>query len=386
MKCWPGFRVFLGFVPFLSGCGDPGQHAFSGVPRDSAGVRIVDLPSSPGEGTITELTIDLLWTPAAGLEIGDLSDIAPVPGLGVLLLDELAVNITVLSSSGDLLTVFGRPGQGPGEFDPQGLRRFVTTDSSVFVPDLFLQRLTEFTLDGEVLGTQGFPFSPVYAVDWRSHPRGGLAFRAYEQFGDQIIRLVGETADTILSIPISNDFPGRTLWDITLDGDVVLARSDQAVVELRREGTEKPVWQARWADSPEELGEEAIDHLKSLVTENILRQTPSISAELLEQNLALIQYPDRAPVLAGILAAPNGDVWVRRAKAVRAMGLDALLIGSVDGYGGRDWDVLNQEGLLKTRMRLPERFTPCRFIGDWIYGILADELGIEAAARVRVSF
>jgi hypothetical protein len=66
------------------------------------------------------------------------------------------------------------------------------------------------------------------------------------------------------------------------------------------------------------------------------------------------------------------------------MDRDALLVGSVDGCGGRDWDVLSSEGFLKARVRLPEGFTPRRFYGEWMYGILADELGIEAAARMSV--
>ena len=383
--------LMMVFLALLAGCDTPARESSAGVARDSAGVRIIELPSSVGGETVTELAIDPSWTPSAGLEIGDLGDIDLIPDHGILLLDELAVNISVLSSSGELLAVIGREGQGPGEFDPQGLSRIVATDSSVIVPDLFLQRITEFSLDGEVLEIRPFPLSPVYAVDWRSHPRGGLTFRAFEQFGDQIIRVFGERADTILSIPVSNNYPNlllppTALWDLTEDGDVLLGRSDRGAVELRRGGGGELLWRAQWVSPAEEMGEDGVAHLENLVTENILRETPQISAELLAQNLALIQYPDKAPVLAGILAAPGGDVWVRRAKPVRAMGREALLVGSVDGYGGPDWDVLDPEGFLKARVRLPEGFTPRRFFGEWIYGILADDLGVERAARVRVSF
>ncbi|MFC1790868.1 hypothetical protein ACFL0I_00155 [Gemmatimonadota bacterium] len=390
MKCGPGLGLVLASLALLAGCDDPGGQSSAGVARDSAGVRIVDLPLRSMDEPVAELTIDPSWTPSAGLEIGDLSDIDLVPGRGILLLDELAVNVTVLSESGDLLAVIGRTGQGPGEFDPQGLRGMVATDSSVFVPDLFLQRLTEFTLAGEVLGIQTFPYTPVYAVDWRSHPGGGLVFRALEQFGDQIIRWVGETVDTILSVPISNEstnllLPPSALWDLTDEGDVLLGRSDRGAVELRREGTGEMVWRAQWADQARELEDDAVAHLEDLVRETILRETPQISAELLAQNLAMIEYPTSAPLLAGIMAAPGGDVWVRRARPVGEMGPEALLIGSVDGYGSRVWDVLDSGGFFKARVRLPEGFTPRRFLGEWAYGILADELGIETAARVRVS-
>lgn len=385
-----GSTIVVALLSILLGCADAGEPSSAGTVQDSAGIRIIDLPESMAGVQEVDLTVDPSWTPAAGIELGDLGDVDVVQGRGVLLLDELAVNIRVLSNSGDLLAVMGRDGQGPGEFDPQGLSRIVTTDSSVIVPDLFLQRLTEFALDGEVLGTHPFPLPAVYAVDWRSFPGGGLAFRAYEQFGDQIIRMVGETVDTIFSSPLSNDFwglllPPQLLWDLSTDGDLVLARSDQGTVDLRREGMEQPVWRARWADPAEGLREEDVSHLEDLLTENILRESPDISPELLAQNLATITYPDQAPKLAGILAAPNGDVWVQRAKPVREMGVKVLLIGSVEGYGGRHWEVLDPDGFLKARVRLPESFTPRRFSGEWIYGILEDELGVETAARVKVS-
>lgn len=146
--CGVGIWSIVVLLTLLLGCDSPGQEPSYGVARDSAGVRIVELPTWPADGPVTELSLDPSWAPSAGLEIGDLGDIDVVPGVGVLLLDELAVNVTVLSDAGDLLKVIGRAGQGPGEFDPQGLRTVVATDSSVFVPDLFLQRLTEFSFDG----------------------------------------------------------------------------------------------------------------------------------------------------------------------------------------------------------------------------------------------
>jgi len=373
---------------FVGACDGGREAPYVGVARDSAGVRIVELPPmAPGE-TVEDLVIDSAWTPASDIQIGDLSDIAVVADRGVLLLDVLALNVTFLSHSGEVLGVIGREGQGPGEFDPQGLGRIVCTDSSVFVPDLFLQRLTEFSLDGEVLGTRAFPLSPVYAVDWRAHPAGGLAFRAFEQFGDQIIRLDGEVLDTLYSSRVSNDFSNLllapvTLWDLAETGDVYFGRSDRAAVELHRQGTGELVWRARWPVSDDVLGDGDVGHLEDLVRENILRQSPQISAEALAGNLSLIQYPERLPVLAGILAAPGGDVWVRRARPVREMDREALRVGSAAGFGAQEWDVLDGEGFLRDRVRFPSGFTPRKFHGQWIYGILADEMGVEVPARVR---
>jgi len=343
------------------------------------------------DGDEAELLVDPSWTPAAGLEIGNLIDIDVVPDRGVLLLDELAGNVSFISDFGEVLAVIGRDGEGPGEFNPGGLTQLIATDSSVFVPDLFLQRLTEFDLNGKVLDLRSYPLSPVYAVDWRGHPDGGLAFRAFEQFGDQIIRLSRERVDTILSLQVSNDYANLllspiTVWALTQDGDVAVARTDRSEVELRRGGTGEVVWRAQWASAAEELDEAAIAHLEGLVRERILRDTPDISGDVLAGNLASIQYPEKAPVVAGLFVSSTGNIWVRRAKPVREMGMESLRVGSAAAYGGRYWDVLTPEGLLEARVRLPARFTPRRFSGGWIYGILADELGVETVARVETRY
>jgi len=365
---WEITAVLACFLHFTA-CVDSGPHPPAGVVRDSAGIRLIELPPFPTLETELVLAIDSSWAPAEGLEIGRLTDIAVAPGDRVLLLDELESKITVLSTTGEVEAVFGRTGEGPGEFNGRGLRNLVTTDSSVLVPDLHLQRITEFSFSGEVLAITTFPLSPVYAVDWRRHPGGGLAFRALEQTGDLLIRMVGDEVDTLFTLPITNDTPNlllapQALWDLTPEGHFVVGRSDQPLVEFRAEGLGTPIWIARRSDLGDELGEDARLHLEGLVTESARRQSPGASAEELAQMLAFVQYPDRAPVFAGIFSAPGGDIWVRHAQPVRSMGLEAMRVGSSEAFGGPDWDVLNSDGLLRARVRLPEGFTPRRFWGS----------------------
>jgi hypothetical protein len=382
--------IILG-VLLLSACEVPNREPQNGMERDSAGVRILELPDAEAGVRTYEFSVDPSWDPASGLEIGDLLDIDLTPDGGILLLDELAGTILLVSESGEVLASIGHEGEGPGEFNPQGLSQVIATDSSVFVPDLFLQRLTEFQLDGEVLGMETFPFSPVYAVDWRRHPDGSLVFRAFEQFGDGVIRVGGERVDTLLYLSESNDFGNLllapiTLWDIGINGNPVVARTNRAAVEARRAGTGQLLWRAQWPQAVEEVDEIAVNRLEGFVRDRILRDAPGISAELLAQNLASIEYPTESPVLAGLLSAENGDLWVRRAKPVHLMGPECLQVGSAEAYGGSEWDVLTPIGFLKARVRLPDGFSPRRFRGEWIYGILADEMGIETVARVGVSF
>lgn len=373
---------------FFAGCEAQRRNSTGGVARDSAGIRIVDL-LNPGIGQPeVELKIDSTWDPADGLEIGNLIDIDVVPDRGILLLDELAGTVFFISDSGEPLASLGRDGEGPGEFNPQGLSQIIKTDSSVFVPDLFLQRLTEFDFDGGVLEIRDFPLSPVYAVDWREYPGGSLAFRAFEQLGDQIIRMSGEAVDTILSLPVSNDYVNLllspiTVWAVTEGGDIAVARTDQAAVELRRGISGEVVWRAEWEQPNVEIDEADVAHLEDLVRERVLRDTPDISGDALAGNLALIQYPEKAPAIAGLLVSPAGNIWVRRAKSVQSMDIESLQVGSAEAYGGQYWDVLNPEGFWEARVMLPARFAPRRFSGGWIYGILADEMGVETVARVE---
>ena len=391
MRVGPRIGLLLLASGLIVACEAHPRESTVGAARDSAGIRIVDLPDLGANLPEKELEVDPNWNPAEGLEIGDLIDLEVVPGRGILLLDELAETISFISETGDVLASIGRSGEGPGEFHPQGLSQVIATDSSVFVPDLFLQRITEFDLSGNVLEIRGFPLSPVYAVDWRAFPGGALAFRVFEQFGDQIIRLSDGSADTILSLQASNDHVNLllspiTVWALTADGDIAVARTDAAAVELRRGGTEEVVWRAQWEQPAARLDEADVAHLEHLVRESVIRDTPDITGEALAGNLAMIEYPENAPKTAGLLVSPAGNIWVRRGKPVQEMDMGSLRVGSAEAYGGRSWDVLTPEGYWEARVRLPERFTPRRFSGGWIYGILADEMGVETVARVQTGY
>lgn len=387
-----GLRPAIGLscALLLCACQRPDEVSRTGTERDSAGVRIIELPGAEALVPSYELALDPYWNPAAGLETGDLLDIAVAPNGGVILLDELAEAIILVSESGEVLTRIGRQGEGPGEFNPQGLSQVIATDSSIFVPDLFLQRLTEFSLDGRVLGMRAFPLSPVYAVDWRKHPQGSLVFRAFEQFGDRLIRWEGEGVDTLLSLSDSNDngnllLPPITIWALGIHGNLVAARSNRAAVEFREAGSGALLWRAQWSWTAAEVGEADVRRLEGLVRDQILRDAPNISPELMARNMASIEYPTEAPVLAGLMVAENGDIWVRKAKPVQAMGRECLQVGTAEAYGGPDWEVLTPAGLLKARVTLPDGFSPRRFHGGWLYGILADDLGMETVARVEVN-
>lgn len=370
-------------LTLLLGCIGSAEPGSGGAVRDSAGVRVIDLP--PGEG-LAELHVDETWGPPPGLELGDLVDVAVAPDGRVALLDGLAARATVLSPGGAVLATFGRPGSGPGELRAGGLRDLVVTDSSVLVPDLPHQRLPEFSVDGQVLGVLPFPGPGIYAVDWRAHPGGGLAFRALDPGGDRLLRWRGDAFDTLFVFEGAGTTPNRILpptplWDVGSEDRLVIGRSDGGSLELRAPDAG---WIAHLPTSARELTDAERSHLRDLVVQSVEREG-GLGGMSLDEVLARVSLPDRAPVMAGLRHAPDGSVWVRLAQGVLDMGLEALRVGRADGFGGRDWLILGPDGLLLQRIRFPPGFAPRSFSDGWAYGIRTDSLGIQTPARVRVA-
>ncbi len=381
--------IVLAMGLLLTSCSGVDIPEYPGTVLDSAGISLIDLPSDSEVGPILALTIDSAWAGTRELDIAKISDAAVGPRDQVLVLDGKAARVHIRSSSNGSWIPFGRPGEGRGEFSSRGLLgNLVLTDSSFLVPDLDLQRITDSSFEGTVLGVRPYPFM-VYAVDWRSHPDGGLVFRALDPGGDHLIRWVDDQVDTLYSFSIVVDHPNlllppSALWDLTGDGRLVSGRSDQGMVILHEYRVDTPNWIARWPISGSVLGSEQEAHLLDLVVESVRVNQPGCTEETLEAARAATAFAERTPVLAGILTSPDGEVWVRRAKAVLAMDLEALRVGSAAGFGGGRWDVLSEEGLLRAQVQLPTGFSPLRISGPWLYAVQANKGEGDTLVRVRI--
>lgn len=370
----------------LCGCNGREGPVPGGTIRDSAGIRVLELPA-PDPGAPRRLALDPGWTPAGRLELGPEVALDVARGGRVVLLDGSAARVIVLSSSGTAEASFGRRGEGPGELDPRILRWVVATDSSVVVPDLYQQRVSEFTLDGRFLAVRSLPVaagSAVYAVDWRRHPQGGLVYRVLDEEGDLLVRWRDDRLDTLFVFEPAGVAPNTLLepvpvWDVTADGALLLGRSDRGTVTLARD--DGP-WIARLPDAVgHALTGAEREHLEEVLVASVEREGGGgglSRADLLAQ----VHLPERAPVIAGIRAAPDGSVWARLARDVLSMDRELLRVGTAEGFGGADWLVLRGDGTLRERVRLPEGFEVRVFRDRWIYGIVTDEMGVPAPARV----
>ncbi len=374
-------------------CGETSTSGAGGMVTDSAGVRIVQLPPAT---TISSrsLELDRSWIRDFELEVGHLGDVEPLPRGGAVVLDEMGGTISVLGPSGELLVEFGQLGEGPGEFSPHGgISRLVATDTSLLVPDIQLQRTTEFSMDGEVLAIHPFPeldpaHGPVYGVEWRGHPEGGVVFRALVPEGDVIVWARDRTVDTLHHFQLPSSGPNALLpptpvWDVGPDGRVVVGRSDQGRIEARMPGSESPHWTVHWPTEVREVSPGERDHLEGLMLASAEEQgLGGLPAAERERILASVTLPESAPVIASVLIDPRGGVWVQEADSIPGMGREALRVGRAAGFGGDRWWVLGADGLAEEVVTMPRGFSPRRFSGDCLYGILEDELGVQRPARV----
>jgi hypothetical protein len=397
LTAW-GFLSVTAFVVILlaAGCGgEERANVAAGVVGDSAGIRVVDLTGAPTMST-RSVEVDETWLEGFDLEVGLLGDVVPLGDGGAVVLDEMAGIVSVLDAGGMVVLEFGRLGEGPGEFSPHGgISRVLVTDSSFLVPDIQLQRITEFSMGGEVMAINPMMGSDpeegrVFGVDWRSHPEGGIVFRALHPDGDRILWSQAGGVQTLhvfdMPWPSGNRLlPPTALWDLGREGDLVLGRSDRGWVERRTPGEGSPRWVTWWADQGGELTNRDRTHLEDLLVLAAEAQgLGSISAEERERILSAVSLPDSVPVVASVLSDERGRTWVQGATPIPEMGLEAMRVGIAAGFGGREWRVLGRDGTLEEVVRVPRGFAPRTFRGDCMVGILEDGLGIQRPARVCV--
>ena len=390
MKSLGVARLLL--VLSITAC-DPGADAaLSGVVSDSAGVRIVEFVQ-PVDLPSRELHVDEGWDLGERRDFGQLVDLEVLGEGRVAVLDALGAEVVLLDGESGLITVLGGPGEGPGEFSPNGLVSVTKSDSSVVVPDLQLQRVSEFGFDGVFLGTTSLmddarPGAPVFAVEWRAHPSGAPMYREMTLDGDLVSLRDGAESEVLLSVESSGRAPNLLLspmlvWDIDSKGRIVWGWSDRHEIRLKDPLESEPRWIARWDRGEAELTAEDEAHLTSLVLRSAEDQgMGALSEAQRQQLLSSVRFPSNRPAITAVYAGPSETYWVQRARPVRDLGIEAMRVAGGAGLGGREWEVYGAEGDLLEVFTLPEGFLVRRVYESCLYGILEDELGIQEPARV----
>jgi 6-bladed beta-propeller len=389
------------------GCaGVGGTDASQGVEEsDSAGVTIV---VNRGAGAWRGAP----WTAEQELRFGGDDAVPPsvfgriadldVDGAGRLyVLDQLAREVRVFDPDGRFLRRMGRRGEGPGEFG-QFVNGVIVLDGTVVVADWTLGRLTTFDTAGGVISTEPMPVPGVRSwwVPDGDHLAARLLRRTTDEDGrwrgvDVLVRSAPSASrvDTILTLAYpQSDLGTRAaarvplivnspFWTLLPDGGVAWSTLEWPELRIHdaRGALTRIVRRDDWLPRPVDDAVHAALVAKLEEKFALLGADPAVVSRL-----DLVRST-HLPVVAGVLAGPDGTIWVQRTGPPDTF--DAMAINAPEnarGFGGPDWDVFDAGGRFLGTVTLPAAVRVARILGDRLYGIARDSLDVEQVVRARI--
>lgn len=381
--------------------GERGGEPVRVIERDSAGVRIV-------ESTIDTAALRTGWSfdpepfeVIGGMDADESQQLYRVAG-GVRLDDGRIVivnagtaDVRVFAQDGSLQSVFGREGDGPGEYRNPSLAGRGPGDSLI-VFDAGLRRATMITPDsgagrswevGEEGG--GFPLALGTFPDGSIAIGGGMAFSSSEGFPSGFVRptsrhvIVGPdgriTAD-FGDLPAAEmyaevqgtSFRARaiafgkvTISEPTDDRLWIGTGESWELKAYRRDGTleriarlDRPVIPVTSAMRDAWVEE----RLEDLTDANEIRQRRSELAEL--------PVPETVAPYQTMGADRLGNLWIG----------ETLL----PGEDARTWTILDADGRAIGRLTMPDRTFPIEIGRDYMLGVTSDEFDVESLTLWRL--
>ena len=389
--------AITGSVPALAACAPPEKPDDVVARRDSAGIEIVE-SSAPSWDSASGWRI----APAPRVSIGDgssdpryeFSEVADAIVAGestVVVCDLHLAELRFFSRAGTLIGVFGRRGDGPGEF--RRLYRLGRAGGdSVWIYDAGSQRVTMLT------GPEGNPsfvrFQPPLRTfeiarmpdgQWLAVPRMGLPTPGTElqagihrhlmpilRYGtdgvlrDTLAMLAG--AEIVYRLEAGEVAPwGRPLFGratsvaFTQTGYSVGYQEQFEIREYDWLGSLKRIVRRPQVDLT--ITQAAIDAALS----RRLRGVPEGSRARFRSALMSMPRPDTRPAFEHMLVDRGGNVWV----------------SSVDNAArgrftwGPDWHVFDPGGVWLGTVTMPSHVQPMDIGNDWVLGIYTDELDVQ---------
>lgn len=356
--------------------------------------------------------------PAASVELREpFSSIAGVLELQdgrLLIVDQTEGGLFVVDVPGGTRRAVGRQGAGPGEYRVvAGLGRLAS--DTIWVIDATQGRIVVFnpgltpgatfpfiTLDA----ARGSALSAPLLTDLRGQlfatsitmnpaspgtlPDQGTIVRVDPRVGGAPVALATfklplsgqprmQQAPGGAGMKFSMAFPGLAAsdaWTVFRDGRVAIVRSDYSVEFISPSGARTSHGALPYERIPVTAEDRSaeMDHARKQMeqrTRMASRLMPSgVSVEF--ELLPPASWPDHYPPVAamGVLAAPDGRLWVRRATPVRV--------------GRERWDVLGQDGTLLERWQLPPRTTLLSVGLRGAYAVRTDDDDLRYLQRIEL--
>jgi hypothetical protein len=371
------------WVTGLTACGDaPGGRGFE--VHDSAGVvvaRNLAAPSDTLRLSEPELRIGVADGPP-GYVFAWLSDVQPLPGGEIVVVDNRAPRVARFDSTGRWIGDIGRRGEGPGEYQTPVTAWLA--NGELLVWDIIPRRLSRFWPRGEFLGSENLHWkrSPeplhrlgggwVEAVEWGHYMEPGPARGALVRVDGS-----GEVRDTIVG-PYPVPRIGWEIMDATGYGRMVNPPVFSAMPSWAVAG-DRLYW------SPGSIGRvevrNAEDRLRRVVT--VYRGATAVTDRDREAYLSSVQrrfgfgdedrsrmradteFASQRPAITGLLVDDTGWLWVADHDP-----------GALAREPGPEWDVLDPEGRVRRRVHFPAGFRLLRVVEGRAYGIATIDDGV----------
>lgn len=381
---------------------DPGEAAGVAV-RDSAGIRIVDLPSTSTVAVRFQVSEEPVYR-VGWSDVGHWFEDVVAGGLwpdgrAIVADGGATLEVVVLSATGSVDAVLGGPGQGPGEL--MGIFAIVPLgEDTVVVQDPRNARVTFFDGAGAIgtvhLTTPGYPRllgntqdggllmgPPLYVVQGRRYetpwlsvpllkvdPSTGAADTLARVDWDQSIFLGGGNSPFM-----SGGFATVT------DGRVVVGRGDRPEVRwLDDQGLVRQI--ARWRDDPRPVPPSMIAEWEREMRVFFERSGRLSQADIearissmkgaIDEPLPFFGMPGPMPDYGGLIADPHGNVWIASYLAPRV-------------NSPRRYYVVSPQGEWVGWAEMPEGLRVLAIGANHVLGVERNALDVQAVTLYRLS-
>lgn len=363
------------------------------------GVLLLAGPARAQPVTWTVIEERRIGPPAA--EFASVTDVA-LDGAGrVWIADGMAGELHVAEADGSLRRVAGA-GRGPGELSPGALELVVVDGDTVLVIEPHTRRMHRFGPEGVYVTTTTMTGEAGMTGGWRRLPDGRLAarvypatvrlpeaqpaesgapVRAFDTWGRaaEVLAMLPPTESLRMGtgpLPIITLLAPQPLWAVDERGGVLVASTHAYEVRLHGEGAAPDVVVRRDV-SRNPVSDDVEVAARALLRESLAqRRTPPPVADRMVAD-ALVA--EEAPVMGGLMAGPDGTIWVGEP----AESGEALV--DLQQPVGRAWRVYDRHGEGAGRAVLPEGFQPLEWRGERLTGIARDALGRSAAVVLHIT-
>lgn len=392
LLCASLFSSVLAFA----GCADETESPlFEGVPRDSAGVQIVQHPLFPEYNAPVfqaEYLMEVSDTlPFEAGEFGSVVDADVLPNGNLAVLDEFAAEVRVFSRDGNLVVRIGRKGEGPGELSGNWtLGILPISNARLALPDVVNQSIIIFGSDGlhersiswdvmEETIPQWCPLSgdTVMVLITTQETNSWVKRTLDDRWRDTI--LVQEAPDEPRS-PVDGRIPlfkPQAVWGVSAQPErLILSDMMEPNLHLYEEGALQRI--IGWQPSLQEISDEDRDVLLRVVARSM--GDPEGKPETA---LRYFNPPDRSPVVADVKVGA-GLVMVQRVRPFSEMDQRILSTIGATGFGGALWDVFSWTGEYLGILDFGDNVEVFRLRGDTIVGTREDAFAVAHPFVARI--